>query len=151
PSREFPARQFWQGLLIGHGERTIVRRTHSDPEAEGQQIDLARAAQLLLEECRMVLPGLQALFGFQLVAVFNSRFSEALSHSEQKLHLLAVALSAVSIAFIMTPAALHRQKGPRKVTSTFIRLSTRLLLISMFPLASSICVDLYIVASVVLG
>jgi len=28
----------------------------------------------LLEECRMVLPGIQALFGFQLIAVFNQPF-----------------------------------------------------------------------------
>ena len=33
----------------------------------------------LLEECRMVLPGIQALFGFQLVAVFNQAFWEKLS------------------------------------------------------------------------
>jgi hypothetical protein len=27
-----------------------------------------------IEEARMVLPGIQALFGFQLIAVFNERF-----------------------------------------------------------------------------
>ncbi|TLG71825.1 hypothetical protein [Methylocystis sp. B8] len=32
---------------------------------------LARGA---IEEARMVLPGIQALFGFQLIAVFNNRF-----------------------------------------------------------------------------
>ena len=35
----------------------------------------------LLEECRMVLPGIQALFGFQLIAVFNAAFWEKLHMS----------------------------------------------------------------------
>jgi hypothetical protein len=36
--------------------------------------DLERAATHVLEEARMVLPGIQALLGFQLIAVFSSRF-----------------------------------------------------------------------------
>lgn len=34
----------------------------------------------------MVSPGIQALFGFQLIAVFNSRFAEELTEREQRLH-----------------------------------------------------------------
>ena len=30
----------------------------------------------LLEECRMILPGLQALLGFQLIAVFSAAFEQ---------------------------------------------------------------------------
>jgi hypothetical protein len=45
-----------------------------------EHLPLSKAAQLLLEECRMVLPGIQALFGFQLIAVFNARFAERLDH-----------------------------------------------------------------------
>jgi Family of unknown function (DUF6328) len=116
----------------------------------GEELPLSQAAQYLLEECRMVLPGLQALFGFQLIAVFNPRFAQQLSPAEQRLHLLAIALAAVAIALIMTPAAYHRQTGPRQVSETFIRLSTRLLLWSMGPLAVSMCVDLYLVGRVIL-
>ena len=35
----------------------------------------------------MVLPGIQALFGFQLMAVFSPGFWERLDSSEQRLHL----------------------------------------------------------------
>jgi hypothetical protein len=38
-----------------------------------------------IEEARMVLPGIQALFGFQLIAVFNERFKE-LTKDEQLIH-----------------------------------------------------------------
>ena len=40
----------------------------------------------------MVLPGIQALFGVQLVAVCKTRFAEVLNASEQRLHYLAIAL-----------------------------------------------------------
>jgi hypothetical protein len=54
----------------------------------------------------MVLPGIQALFGFQLIAVFNERFKE-LTEDEQLIHFSAV-LVTIAIALIMTPAAYHR-------------------------------------------
>src|SRR5204863_5078521 len=88
-----------------------------------EELPLSKAAEYLLDECRMVLPGIQALFGFQLIAVFNSAFGEKLSSSKQRLHLLAIALLTIAIAIIMTPAALHRQKGPYEVTDTFVRVS----------------------------
>jgi hypothetical protein len=114
-----------------------------------EEVPLSKAAEYLLEECRMVLPGIQALFGFQLVAVFNSAFEQKLSVAEQRLHLLAIALVAIAVAIIMTPAALHRQKGPYEVTDSFVRVSSRLLLWSMGPLALSISIDFYLVARVI--
>lgn len=99
----------------------------------------------------MVLPGIQALFGFQLVAVFSSGFDQKLGPGEQRAHLAAIGLIAVAIALIMTPAALHRHSGPQQVTQRFLRLSTRLLVWSMFPLAVSICIDFYLIARVIAG
>jgi hypothetical protein len=118
---------------------------------ERQELTLAEAAQALLDEGRMILPGIQALFGFQLVAVFNSRFAEDLSGSQQALHLLAIALVVVAIALIMTPAACHRATAVREVTSRFLEVSAFLLLASMAPLAASLAIDFYIVASLTLG
>jgi len=56
-------------------------------QEEASSAPLEREANRVIEEARMVLPGIQALFGFQLVAVFNNRFETALSPSEQTLHL----------------------------------------------------------------
>lgn len=121
----------------------------SDQEAR-EELPLSKAVEYLLEECRMVLPGIQALFGFQLVVVFNSSFSEKLSPVEQRLHLLAIVLVAIAIAFVMTPAAYHRQTGPLEVSKRFITLSTRLLLWSMVPLALAICAELYLINRMIL-
>jgi hypothetical protein len=116
-----------------------------------QPLSLADSATHLLNEARMVLPGIQALFGFQLIAVFNQGFAEKLSAAEQVLHLAATVLVAIAVALVMTPAALHRQLEPRGISDAFVQISSRLLLWSMVPLAVAISADLYLVARVILG
>ncbi|MGE5384294.1 MAG: DUF6328 family protein [Betaproteobacteria bacterium] len=117
---------------------------------EREALSLKDAAGHLLEECRMVLPGIQALFGFQLIVVFSPGFDDKLGPPEQYLHLLAIALVIVAVILVMSPAAWHRQLGPREVTAGFIRISTRLLLASMFPLALGICLDFFLVAKIII-
>ena len=115
------------------------------------RLPLSRQVEYLLEECRIVLPGLQVLFGFQLAVVFSQRFDAVLGHAQQELHLLAMGLVAVAIALIMTPAAYHRQAEPQEVSDGFVLLSSWLLLASMPLLAVAISLDFYLVAQVVLG
>ena len=128
-----------------------MRAYHRVTAGKKETLSLSNAAHFLLEECRMVLPGIQALFGFQLVAVFSQAFSEKLTATEQQLHLAAIALVAIAIALIMTPAAYHRQAAPDEITDAFIRLSTRMLLWSMWPLMLGICAEFYLVARVLAG
>lgn len=125
----------------------------SKPIGEGrvEQVTLDKAAQHMLEECRMVLPGIQALFGFQLIAVFNDGFGEKLSEPQQMMHLAAIVLVGVAIALVMAPAALHRQAEPQEVSERFIWLSSNLLLASLYPLAIAICLDTWLVSSVIVG
>jgi hypothetical protein len=114
-----------------------------------EEVKLDSAASHLLEECRMVLPGIQALFGFQLIAVFNNAFDEKLSPGEQQLHFLALFLVALSAALVMAPAAIHRQSQQREVSERFIWLSSLLLHVSMLPLALGLTLDVYLIARVV--
>lgn len=99
----------------------------------------------------MVLPGIQAIFGFQLIAVFNQRFSEDLSGFEQRLHLAGIFLLALAAALVMVPAAIHRHYGGREVTDTFVRASSVLLLTAMVPLAMGLAIDFFILGRLVLG
>jgi hypothetical protein len=114
-------------------------------------VDIEAAASQLLEECRMVLPGIQALFGFQLIAVFNQGFDEKLTSGEQQLHFLALFLVALAAALVMAPAAIHRQSQQRSVSERFIWVSSLLLLASMYPLALGMSLDVYLIARVVFG
>ena len=116
-----------------------------------EALSLTKAADHLIEECRMVLPGVQALFGFQLVAVFSERFDTALTASEKMLHLVSIVLVVVSIALIMTPAAYHRLTSPDRVSAHFIRLSTRLLMAGMPALMAALVIDAYLVGRLIDG
>lgn len=116
---------------------------------EIQREPLDKQVDHTLQEARMVLPGVQALFGFQLMAVFNPRFAEALSAAQQRLHLWAVVLVAVSVALIMSPAAYHRQAEPEQVSSRLRAYGSRMLALAMAPLAAATALDLYLVAQVI--
>ena len=116
-----------------------------------EELSLDSATRHILEECRMVLPGIQALFGFQLIAVFNQGFNEKLSTAQQQLHFISIILTVCAVALVMTPAALHRQIDPLAVIRWFIDSSTMLLLLSMFPLGLSISLELYIIAQIITG
>jgi len=112
---------------------------------------LEKSVDHLLEECRMVLPGVQALFGFQLIAVFNQVFFERLGAAERVLHLVALFLTAVATAMLMAPAAYHRQAEPRAVSERFLAYADVLLTGAMVPLMFGLSIDLYIIAMLVLG
>jgi Family of unknown function (DUF6328) len=95
-----------------------------------------------------VLPGIQATFGFQLIAVFSWRFSE-LAPLLQYLHLAAVMLVVVAIALIMMPAAYHRIAEREVVSDRFIDLSSNLIASAMLPFMTAVAIDAYVIAYVV--
>ena len=113
------------------------------------KVPLDTATSHVLEECRMVLPGIHALFGFQLIAVFSESFGARLTPGEQRLHFLAIVLVVVAISLVMAPVAIHRQTQLQTLHERFVRAAARLLLASMFPLALAICLDVYLVARVI--
>jgi cytochrome bd-type quinol oxidase subunit 2 len=130
----------------------MVAATHgSAPAAHDSDESIKDALQQTLEEARMVLPGVQALFGFQLIAVFNEGFARDLSEAEQLLHLAAIVLVTIAIALVMTPAAYHRQVEPRGASASFVRLASRLISGAMMPLALGLALDLHLVARLVSG
>lgn len=95
------------------------------------------------DEARMVLPGVQAILGFQLIAVFNQRFEE-LSESDQLLHLLAFFLVALAMGLIMAPAAYHRQVERGCITRRFVDLTSLFLSLALVPLLLGLALDAYI-------
>lgn len=111
---------------------------------------LQKQAQQTIEEARMVRPGIQALFGFQLIAIFNARFEELTLH-EQYLHFSALLLVALAIALIMAPAAYHRIVERGTVSHFFIDLASRLIASAMVPLMLAIALEVLLVGRVIFG
>ena len=119
------------------------------PPQKSEMLSLNDSAKYLLDEARLVLPGIQSMFGFQLIVIFTEAFNK-LEPSQRFIHLAALSLMAIAIAIIMTPAAIHREGGSREVREEFINVSSWLILISMFPLAVGLCLDFYLVVGVII-
>jgi hypothetical protein len=98
----------------------------------------------VLGESRMVIPGAQALFGFQTMAVFNQRF-EDLPKSGVICYLAGLGLLALSIALLLAPAAYHRIAQRGEVSHHMLKLSSRFLSLGMAPLMLSLALDIYVV------
>ena len=110
---------------------------------------LEKQAEAAIEEARMVLPGIQALFGFQLIAGFNQGFKE-LPVAGQYLHYSSLVLVTVAIAIIMTPAAYHRIVEQGSVSLFFVRLISWLIAVAMVPLMLALGLEVYVVGIVIL-
>ena len=133
--------------MLATKPRPLAFDSNRDDEVE--RPPLGDTVKNILEEARMVLPGIQTLFGVQLIVVFHQAFQERLSSVERDLHLAAMALVAVAAALVMTPASYHRRAEPETISRSFVRLSTRLLAWSLYPLMLGISIDFYLVASLI--
>src|SRR5689334_5869924 len=61
---------------------SVTMTKPAPPRLDVHRLSLDEAASHLLEECRTIVPGVQAVFGFQLIAVFNQGFGEKLAPAE---------------------------------------------------------------------
>jgi hypothetical protein len=111
---------------------------HSEPESLKEQMTR------IIEEARMMLPGIQALFGFQTIAVFSERF-EKLPTYAQDCHAAALGLVVVAMALVMLPAAYHRLAEPGRVSDHAIRISSLAICYALAPLAAGLALDIAVV------
>lgn len=98
----------------------------------------------VIEEARMVLPGIQALFGFQTMAVFNNRF-EDIGESSKLIYAVALGLLVIAMGLLMTPAAYNRLAERGQVSRKMINLSSVLITVGMIPLMLAFALDVYVV------
>ncbi|MGH6645185.1 MAG: DUF6328 family protein [Bradyrhizobium sp.] len=110
--------------------------------------ELEEAATHTTDEARMILPGVQAIMGFQLIAVFNQRF-ETLDAEDQAVHLAAFFLITLAMGLLMTPAAYHRLAERGSVTKGFVNLASGLIAFALLPLLIGLAMDSYILVLLV--
>lgn len=117
-------------------------------EADPKKVPTAESIAVLLDEARMVLPGIQVLFGFQLISVFSDGF-QRLTPVQRRLHFLALIASIVSVILVMTPAAYHRIAEKWQASPFFLRGSSYLIALAMAVLLVSLTLEIWVVASAV--
>ena len=98
----------------------------------------------MLTEARVIIPGGQALLGFQLVCTFTRAFKE-LPLSIQYLHAAGLCAVALSVLLLMTPAALQRIAFHGEDDASFFKIGSALVVASSVPLALGIAADVAVV------
>jgi len=115
----------------------------SERDRQRDALNLSDAAKYLLDEARMVLPGIQALFGFQMAILLTDAFAELPSVSKG-LHGAALCWIALAIILLMSPAAFHRIAFEGQNSERFYRVGARFVIVSAIPLAIGITFDLHV-------
>lgn len=108
---------------------------------EAQKIDAEM--RNIIEEARVILPGVQALFGFQTIAVFNDRF-EDLATFAKVCHVLGLVMVIIAVAMVMTPAIYYRTSRGH-ATHAMIRSASRMIRGALAPLAVGLSLDMFTV------
>jgi hypothetical protein len=142
---------YWYGFeAIRKSERSPAieeKKLMSDHKQglESEATKLKDKIKQVLTEARVALPGAQALLGFQFATILMDGF-EKLPQSSKYIHLVSLAMVALSIVFLMTPAAYHRIVERGQNSEHFHGLASRMLLAAMVPFALGIMGDFYVIS-----
>jgi hypothetical protein len=130
---------FWFGI-----ERMIKQpeRKMDDDQDEGKTPLHTRIDQMLTES-RVMLPGAQAILGFQFAVMLTKAFDQ-LPPSAQAVHFAALALVALAVILLMTPAAIHRITFAGEDSERFHALGTRFIVAAAVPLGLGISLELFV-------
>jgi hypothetical protein len=138
----------WYGLgesrkgSEGKKERAMSRQEEDKTENPG----LHEKIDTMLTEARVILPGAQALLGFQLAIVMTEGF-EKLQPQLKSLHGTALLLVCLSVLLLMAPAAYHRIVYAGQDSVQFHKVGSRLVTLSTIPLAIGVAADVFVVST----
>jgi Family of unknown function (DUF6328) len=132
-------------LLLLYGLGFALRGKREKPMQEQRMsTSLKSRIEQMLTEARVIIPGGQALLGFQLIAVLTKAFNE-LPPTFKYIHCVALSAVALSVILLMTPAALHRIGFQGEDDPAFFRIGSLLVVAGSFPLAVGIAADVAVV------
>jgi uncharacterized protein DUF6328 len=132
------------GLFMKRSQGAAERSKAHSERCLRETAPLHTRVDQMLTEARVILPGAQALLGFQLVIVFTSAF-ENLPGSSRLVHGVALLCVALSVILLITPAALHRIVWAGEDTEAFLGIGGALTILALLPLALGMSGDSYVV------
>jgi hypothetical protein len=134
----------WFGLEFAIG------LPRDDKPMQVSNTPLSTKVEQLLTEARVIVPGAQALWGFQFIAMLTSGF-DRLPQPVKAVHALALCLVAINVILLMTPATLHRLSFNGDDSRTFLRIGSALVIVAPSFLAAGIAAETYVVLEKVSG
>ena len=134
-------------LLCWYGPAAIMK--HGGGE-EGEHGEIKDRIDQLMTEDRIVLPGVQALLGFQFASYLTKSFA-ALPQVTQIVNTAALGCLVVAMVLLMMPAPYHRLAADGEAIPRVERVAERLILGALPFVALGVSGDVYVVCSVALG
>ena len=104
----------------------------------------------LLQELRVLLPGVQVLTAFLIILPFSGGFAK-IQRAEQWVYVATFACSIVSLVLFTAPAAQHRLERPLRNRTRFKTDATRLMVLGLAPLSVALTLATHLVVSAVVG
>ena len=101
----------------------------------------------LLNELRVVLPGVQVLFAFLLTVPFSTGFDKV-DAGDRKIYFAAVLATAAATVFLIAPSAHHRIRFREGVKEQLLRVATVFAIIGLALLAFAMSAVTYVVSDV---
>lgn len=114
-------------------------------ESKGERLD--RELGELLQELRVILPGVQVLLAFLLTAPFQQRFA-AIPGSMRNAFFAAIVCATVATAFLIAPSAHHRMRWRAGDKERLVRVGNQMAIVGTVFLAAAIVLALYVVTDV---
>jgi hypothetical protein len=114
-------------------------------ESRGERLD--RELMELLQELRVVLPGVQVLLAFLLTAPFQQRFAQ-LPGTLRNAFFASIACATLATVFLIAPSAHHRLRWRAGEKERLLRIGNQLALWGTVFLAAAVVLALYVVTNV---
>lgn len=118
--------------------------------AETKEERLNRELGELVQELRIMLPGVQVLFAFLLTVPFSQRFGE-LTRLEKGLYLTSLSAAAVASVLLLAPSAFHRLRFREHDKERLLLVSNRFAVIGTVFLAVSMASAIYLITEFIYG
>lgn len=98
----------------------------------------------LLQELRVLLPGVQVLLAFLLTAPFSARFVD-INDAQRVGYFAALLCAAGATALMMSPTTYHRIRFRERDKERLLQVGNRCILAGTVLLAASVSIALYVV------
>lgn len=110
----------------------------------------ARELAELLQELRVVLPGVQVLFAFLLTVPFAFGF-DRVSPLQERVFFGTLVCTALSTGLLMAPSAHHRLLWRQRAREQRLKVANRLVIVGMVMLLPAIIGSLFVITDVLFG
>ena len=117
----------------------------ADGESKGERLD--RELMELLQELRVILPGVQVLLAFLLTAPFQQRFAD-LPGSLRNAFFASIVCATLATALLIAPSAHHRLRWRAGEKERLVRIGNVTALWGTVFLAAAIVLALYVVTNI---